>query len=116
MARYPILCSRRDVPGADSVQCCKGTISGDAGRYRIEDDGTTIPMIEAEGIDLNTSTRQEALESLLTEYGARYDEEKGELTTAPLSVQKVPSAAFKFVALLLRLQDLILLTPERAAS
>ena len=28
----------------------------------------------------------------------------------------MPSAAFKFVALLLRLQDLILLTPERAAS
>jgi Domain of unknown function DUF1828 len=37
------------------------------GRYRIEDDGNTIPMIEAEGIDLDTSTRQEALESLLVE-------------------------------------------------
>jgi hypothetical protein len=86
------------------------------GRYRIEDDGNTIPMIEAEGIDLDTSTRQEALASLLTEYGARYDEEKGELTTPPLSAEQVPAAAFKFVALLLRLQDLILLTPERAAS
>jgi hypothetical protein len=86
------------------------------GRYRLEDDGNTIPMIEAEGIDLETSTRQEALDSLLAEYGARYDEEKGELTTLPLSADQVPAAAFKFVALLLRLQDLILLTPERAAS
>jgi Domain of unknown function DUF1828 len=86
------------------------------GRYRIEDDGNTIPMIEAEGIDLDTSTRQEALDSLLTEYGVRYDQEKGELTTLALSVDQVPTAAFKFVALLLRLQDLILLTPERAAS
>jgi hypothetical protein len=86
------------------------------GRYRIEDDGNTIPMIEAEGIDLDTSTRQDALVSLLSEYGARYDEERGELTTLPLSADQVPAASFKFVALLLRLQDLVLLTPERAAS
>ena len=52
----------------------------------------------------------------MTEYGARYDEERGELTTLPLSADQVPAAAFKFVALLLRLQDLVLLTPERAAS
>jgi hypothetical protein len=85
-------------------------------RFRIEDDGTTIPLIEAEGIDLETTTRQEALAALLTEYGAHYDADRGELTTAPLTPSQVPSAAFKFVALLLRLQDLILLTPERAAS
>jgi hypothetical protein len=86
------------------------------GRFRIEDDGTTIPLIEAEGIDLDTTTRQEALVALLTEYGAQYDPVRGELTTPPLTAAQVPSAAFKFVALLLRLQDLILLTPERAAS
>jgi hypothetical protein len=86
------------------------------GRYRIEDDGNTIPMIEAEGIDLETSTREEALRSLLTEYGVHYDAEKGELLTLPLNADQVPAAAFKFVALLLRLQDLVLLTPERAAS
>jgi hypothetical protein len=86
------------------------------GRYRIEDDGTTIPMIEADGIDLETPTRHDAVEALLTEYGARYDQERGELMTLHMSADQVPSAAFKFVALLLRLQDLILLTPERAAS
>jgi len=86
------------------------------GRYRIEDDGRTIPLIEAEGVDLETSTRQEALSSLLAEYGVEYDYEKGELSTLHLSSDQVPASALKFVALLLRLQDLILLTPERAAS
>jgi hypothetical protein len=86
------------------------------GRYRIEDDGTTIPLIEAEGIDLETQTRQEALTALMTEYGADYDADRGELTTPPVAPDQIPGAALKFVALLLRLQDLILLTPERAAS
>jgi flagellar biosynthesis GTPase FlhF len=36
--------------------------------------------------------------------------------TPLLAAEDVPGAAFKFVALLLRLQDLVLLTPERAAS
>jgi hypothetical protein len=85
-------------------------------RFRIEDDGTTIPLIEADGIDLETTTRQEAMAALLTEYDVHYDADRGDLTTPPLTAAQVPSAAFKFVALLLRLQDLILLTPERAAS
>lgn len=87
-----------------------------SGRYRIEDDGTTMPLIEAAVADLDTPTRAEALEAMLTEYGARYDEDSGELTTLPLRDNQIPQAAMSFVGLLLRLQDLILLTPERAAS
>ena len=83
------------------------------GRYSIEDDGTTIPLIEAAVSDLESPTRAEALESLLSEYGARYDEERGDLTTAFMKKDQVANAAIKFVGLLLRLQDLILLTPER---
>jgi uncharacterized protein DUF1828 len=86
------------------------------GRFRIEDDGNTIPTIEAEGIDLDTDTRRDAFDSLLTEYGAQYNSESGELSTPHLSSDQIPAAALKFVALLLRLQDLVLLTPERAAS
>ncbi len=86
------------------------------GRFRIEDDGTTIPMIEAAGIDLETNTRQEALANMMTEYGVGYDIDSGELKSTPLTEDQVPATALKFVALLLRLQDLILLTPERAAS
>lgn len=88
----------------------------EAGRYRVEDDGTTVPYLEACGADLESQTRAEAFESLLEEYGAVYDEDRGELTTDPLPEGKVPHAALRFVALLLRIQDLALLTPERAAS
>jgi hypothetical protein len=52
----------------------------------------------------------------LNQYGAEYDAERGELTTPLMHSDQIPAAALKFVALLLRLQDLVLLTPERAAS
>lgn len=86
------------------------------GRFHLEDDGTTIPLIEAAGVDLETQTRQEAVESMLQEYEATYDSDRGELRTILVGRDDVPQAALKFVALLLRLQDLVLLTPERAAS
>lgn len=117
----------RDVPAGLAISTAFGLTDGEPlgfyvvgpdpiGRYRIEDDGTTIALIEAAGASLETETRQEALDSMLTEYGARYDADKGELTTLPLTADQIPQAALKFVALLLRLQDIILLTPERAAS
>jgi hypothetical protein len=73
-------------------------------------------MIEAMGIDLDTATRNDAVAQLYAEYGANYNQETGELSTLPMSAEAVPERALQFVSLLLRLQDLILLTPERAAS
>ncbi len=86
-----------------------------AGEYRIEDDGATIALMEASGIDLETKARSDAIGALYEEYGATYDPERGELTTPPIPVGDVPRRALQFTALLLRLQDLRLLTPERAA-
>jgi len=86
------------------------------GRYRLEDDGTTVPMIEAMGVDLETQTRVDALSALYAEYGAQYNPVTGELHTPPMTEEAVPQKALQFVALLLRLQDMILLTPERVAS
>ncbi len=86
------------------------------GRFRLEDDGTTIPLIEAQGADLDSQTRSEAFAEMLQEYGATYDEDRAEIISLPLSEDRVPGAAMRFIALLLRLQDLVLLTPERAAS
>ena len=40
------------------------------GRYRIEDDGTTVPLIEAAGAELGSPTRADAFQSMLEEYGA----------------------------------------------
>jgi hypothetical protein len=86
------------------------------GRYRLEDDGTTMPLIEAEGAGLDSQTRAAAFDEMLEEYGASYNEARAELTTVPLSTDDIPRAAMRFVALLLRLQDMVLLTPERVAS
>ncbi len=117
----------RDVPAGLAVSTAFNLSGGEplgfyivgpdsTGRYRLEDDGTTIPMIEAVGIDLETPTRTEAVNQLYSEYGATCNDEAGEISTLPMSPDQVPQRALQFVALLLRLQDLILLTPERAAS
>ncbi len=87
-----------------------------AGLYRIEDDGTIMPMIEAYVSNLDSPTRATALEQMLTEFGAQYEEERRELSIGPLKEHQIPRAAISFVGLLLRLQDLVLLTPERAES
>ncbi len=61
----------RDVPAGLAVSTAFNLSGGEplgfyivgpdsTGRYRLEDDGTTIPMIEAVGIDLETPTRTEA--------------------------------------------------------
>jgi hypothetical protein len=88
----------------------------DDGLYRIQDDGSTVPYLEAAGADLDLSTREKAFHSLLEEYNVEYDYDSCELTTSLLSVDEVPKAAMKFVAVLLRLQDMLLLTRERAES
>lgn len=87
-----------------------------SGRYHLEDDGTTIPLIEAAGADLEGQTRLEAFTTMQDEYGVLYDEEHTELKSLPTTQDQIPKAAMRFVALLLRIQDLVLLTPERARS
>lgn len=87
-----------------------------AGKFRIEDDGLSVPLIEAHGVDLKSKSRSEALHSLMDEYGVLFDDDTGELGTDPISESQVASAAMRFVAFLLRVQDLILWTQERVAS
>ena len=116
----------REVPAGFAVSTgydCMGEPLGfyivgpdDVGLYRIEDDGTIMPMIEALISNLDSPTRAGALEEMLNEYGARYEEDRRELTTGPLREEQIPQAAMSFVGLLLRIQDLVLLTPERAES
>lgn len=119
--------SVRDVPAGLAVSTALDLSTGEplgfyitgpdqAGRYRIEDDGATIPLIEASGVDLETQTRAEATAALYQEYGAAYNPSTGELSTPALLSEQIPKRALQFVALLLRLQDLALLTRERAAS
>jgi hypothetical protein len=119
--------SVREIPAGLAVGTGYIGMSGDAigfyivgpnadGKFSIEDNGLLIPAIESEGADLSNKTRREAFNTLLEEYSVQFDEESGELKTDPLSKADVPSASLRFIAFLLRVQDLILMSIERAAS
>lgn len=86
------------------------------GAARLEDDGQTIPYLEACGVDFETSTRQKAFEQLLKEYGAVHDEGENVIRTPNMSEAELPRAALRFSAFLLRLYDFLLLTQEHVES
>lgn len=85
-------------------------------RFRLEDDGTSLSVLEAGGLDLARGQRAHALDSILEEYGIYRDRESLALRTADLSESELPSAALKFVAVLLRIQDLQLMSPKIVRS
>jgi hypothetical protein len=84
------------------------------GLYRVQDDGATVPYLEACGADLGTSSRAEAFRDILDEYELAYDESTLEIASEPIPKADVPKAGLRLVAALLRLQDLLLMTRERA--
>lgn len=86
------------------------------GRFRIEDDGRTLPMLEASGVDFRSGTRGDALSDLLSEYGVRLDDDTLEFGIDGLTEDEVPGAAMKFVAFSLRVRDFLLMTEFRVAS
>lgn len=83
------------------------------GVYRIEDSGVQIPMIEASGATLHDGTRGEGFKVLLGEYGLEFDRDAMVVRTPEVSEADVGGAALKLLAFMLRLQDFMLLTPER---
>jgi len=89
------------------------TLSGIA---HLEDDGQTIPYLEACGVDFQTQTRRKAFDALLNEYGVEYDENENIIKTSNMKENDLPRAALHFVALLLRLFDFLLLTQEHVES
>jgi len=86
------------------------------GVAHLEDDGQTMPYLEACGVDFETQTRKKAFENLLTEYGVEYDEEENVIRTQNMKEEDLPRAALRFVALLMRLFDFLLLTQEHVES
>jgi len=119
--------SVQQVPAGFAVGTGHEAMSGDqigfyvvgpnsSGKYVIEDNGLLIPAIEAEGAELSNKTRRDAFNSLLDEYSVQFDEDSGELKTDPVVEAQVPSMALRFTAFLLRAQDLVLMSVERAAN
>lgn len=84
----------------------------ESGKYRLEDSGTLVPFLEANGANLEHGTRAKEFRALLDEYGADFDSDSMEIHSTSLEASDVPDAAVQFVALLLRVQDLNLLRAE----
>lgn len=86
------------------------------GLYHVQDDGVSIPTLESLGADVANKMRREAFNELLTTYGVTFDEDSAELKTALVAESQVAPLVMRFLAFMLRLQDLALMAAERAAS
>jgi hypothetical protein len=86
------------------------------GNYVVQDDGITIPTLESLGADLDNKSRREAFAELQRAYGVEFDEESGELTAKSHGDAEVAPTVLRFIAFMLRVQDLAFMAIERAAS
>ena len=87
-----------------------------AGKYRVQDDGATVPWLEACGVDLGLESGAPGLRQMLAEYGVTLDAETFEITSGPLPENAVPTAGLRLVAALLRLQGSDLMPHEHIVS
>lgn len=87
-----------------------------SGAWRIQDDGTNVPYIEASGADLNNGARASTFNELLSEYKADFDDETQEIYSSVSERKDLPAACLRFIALLVRVQELLLTTPEKAKA
>lgn len=86
--------------------------AGSKGSWVIEDDGKQVPLLEAGGVRLHEGPRGQVFDDLLEGYGARYDANRRTLCSRKLKEDEVAAAALRFIAFLLRIEDLILLSPS----
>lgn len=86
------------------------------GYFRIEDDGTTIPFLEAAGVEFTTETRSEAFEALLLGHQVEFNEDEMLLYTAWMQEDELPKTAMRFLSMMLRINDFLLLTRDKVAS
>lgn len=91
-------------------------IGPDGGPYRIIDTALTVAYLEAEGATLDSETRRRAFHTMLDQYGASFDDELGELFIDSVPDTDLPRKILDFSALLLRMNDMLLMTEDRVRS
>lgn len=84
-----------------------------AGVYRLEDSGVQMPTLLGSGVAISDGFRREAFDGMLNEYDLVFDPETMVVKSQPFAESEIGMAMLKMVAFLLRLQDFLLLTPER---
>lgn len=85
-------------------------------KYRIEDEGTLFPLLDANGIDLSKGTRGDAFAHLQKEYSVSFNKDTLEFQTGLIDESEVAHASLKFTAFMLRVWDLMLLHPHSVAN
>lgn len=90
--------------------------TSDKNLYRLEDSGLIVPALEASGVNLEKGSRAEAFGRLLTEYKSHFDEDSLELHSDYVGESDVPAEALRFIALLLRVRDLELISHENVKN
>lgn len=86
------------------------------GKYHIQDDGLSMSALEAEGADLGNKSRNAMFSELREQYEVLFDEDSGELKSIDIDESQVGPASLRFMAFMLRVQDLLLTTHERTMS
>jgi hypothetical protein len=84
--------------------------------YVIQDDGMCVSALESAGADLGNKSRQAIFSELRDQYCVHFDKATGELKTDSVATSEIGPAALRFMAFMLRVQDLLLTTNERTAS
>lgn len=82
--------------------------------FQLEDDGEYLSHLVASGIDIERGKRRQLLDSVLLNSGALWDPETFEIRTAP--VTDVAGSAVSFLAALIRVRDLELLSSDNIRS
>lgn len=100
-------------PDGDAIGMYLRRDPDDPSRVRFEDDGSTIATLEEEGVSFSSETRSDALIDLLKSYDAHYDEDSSIIFTEYVPETRAPANFAKFMALMLRVQDLRLLSQDR---
>jgi hypothetical protein len=84
--------------------------------YRLFEDGTLIPHLEAIGASLENEARREAFTKMLTEHRAAFDDYRTEIFRNVGSREALEAACLDFMSLLMRVKDLSLSVHEKAEN
>lgn len=90
-------------------------VADETGTYHLEDDGTTLPNAIAAGLDLKSPVREGLLRGMLSEEGARYDDDLA-IRSDDIDEERLGAAALRFISALIRTRDLALIGRENVAA
>jgi hypothetical protein len=81
--------------------------------YRLEDNGFTLPALEASGLDFSSGSRGRAMQELLAEYGVMIDKGARAFAIDGVTEGLLAEKAMRFVAFSLRVRDFALMTEAK---